>query len=693
MSKRNTITFFVSAFYLMVSHHELYSQTKRWDGEAGDSLWSNAVNWEDNNLPSASSDVLLDNSLMAEAYVVKFSSGTSAITVRSLEVTPGESRSITVLIPSENKAVPALSATAFPGIRLGTGAVLINASGAASGNAVAVSDSLRILNGGRFIQRSETAHATLVGRLAQSGGTENGIFEFDVPGGASYTVSISNRVYGTVIFRAAAAGGQKNYLSSGSGPLLVRGDFVIGAGAIWALNYSGICTIAGNAKIEGSWNLSSGIHSNTVKLLGDFECKGKVLESGTGNPLLEWGGAQTQHISVPGILQNDIGVHMNNPQGVQLQSSITVKRKMILSRGIVFSALDRMLVLDTACILQADSLAGNVFVHGPIRRKGILAHQSVRFPVGKGNTQRWLSLQDFTGDVTVEFMKEDPAILSSLKGEGISHISAIEYWKIAAANTTSGKVELSFDQVNSGGVSDLSALRVAGLVEGKWMNMGNIFVTGTAGSNGSVISQEIASIQSQGSYFTLASASSGVNTLPDDRIELRIIGRENGGSVEGLVTSTRRFTQWKIEAVQGDSAVKPIYHLQDPNGAERFSFHYSPPSDEKILYRACAFTDKENTACSKWVLHQLRPAVLPSFQLYPNPVRGRLRVSFHPLEPGKISFYLIGIDGRVHHQYHTDAKKGSNTFQLDLSGIGRGNYWLQCIFNGNAVRSRMVQVN
>jgi hypothetical protein len=40
---------------------------------------------------------------------------------------------------------------------------------------------------------------------------------------------------------------------------------------------------------------------------------------------------------------------------------------------------------------------------------------------------------------------------------GIDHLSKIEYWAIESPAPASAKVELSFDNVNSGGVTDLSA--------------------------------------------------------------------------------------------------------------------------------------------------------------------------------------------------------------------------------------------
>ncbi|MFM7838411.1 MAG: hypothetical protein ACKO6K_02495, partial [Chitinophagaceae bacterium] len=207
-----------------------FSQPLKWDGGGGDSSWTTAANWSEDRVPQSGDDVLLDNSLREANYLVILPAGNSSITIRSLVVSPSADHHIEVLLPKQNTAAPALSTTLAPGLVLSQGALFRNASGASSGNALAVSDSLRILKGGIFIQQSETAHAALVSRLSLAPGTEEGQFIFDVPGAASYTVSVSNRTYGILIVSSGAAGGKKNYLSSGSGPLLVRGQFEVGTG-------------------------------------------------------------------------------------------------------------------------------------------------------------------------------------------------------------------------------------------------------------------------------------------------------------------------------------------------------------------------------------------------------------------------------------------------------------------------------
>lgn len=655
---------------------EGYAQAVRWDGEAGDSLWNNPLNWEGNTLPGSGNDVWLDHSLLNTSYVVKLPEGTNGITIRSLVIASSETDTILVMVPPLNKAVPALATTTAPGIQLGRGGVLVNASGAASGNAITVSDSLRLLEGGRFVQRSETAHATLIGRLAQSPGTERGVVEFDVPGGASYTVSVSNRIYGTVMFNALAAGGQKSYLSSGSGPLLVRGQCIVGAGATWSLNYSGVCTVERELTIAGTLNLSTGTHSNVLKLKGDFSCAGKVTETGTGTPLFEWCGNAMQSVHMTGLCQNSIGFQLNNPAGVVLQTSLAVTGKLLLTRGVLYSTPDKLLVLDTGCIVQADSLANNVCIQGPVCKKGVGAQAFTYLPVGYGNMQRWVALKELTGNVTIEYVRADPAAISAVKGEGLSHVSSIEYWKVMANEPVRGKLVLSFDGVNSGGVTNLSTLRVASLVAGRWVDKGNTGCTGTAGANGSVTSETMDFSASQVNYFTLASSDPGSNILPDERIDLLIVPRKNNVWMEAFASGEGKFTQWTIERCRIGHQPEGIYTRQDSSGVHQVSFSYTPPANEPVLYRACTQLASGRALCSKWIRFQFVASASRKVECFPNPAGKQVIVKLEAATQGVLILRVIGLDGKTYQNTRSVVIAGMNTLKMDLSTVLPGMYWV-----------------
>jgi hypothetical protein len=150
-----------------------------------------------------------------------------------------------------------------------------------------------------------------------------------------------------------------------------------------------------------------------------------------------------------------------------------------------------------------------------MRKEDLSATAKFLFPVGKGNAQRWLSLTQATGNYTVEFFRENPRLISSLYDANLHHISSIEYWSVEADGTPAAQaqVKLSFNDPNSGGVTNLVALRVAQYIGGTWVSQGNVTTGGTAGSHGFVSSLMLNSFTATTKYFALASSSESFNPL------------------------------------------------------------------------------------------------------------------------------------------------------------------------------------
>jgi hypothetical protein len=172
-------------------------------------------------------------------------------------------------------------------------------------------------------------------------------------------------------------------------------------------------------------------------------------------------------------------------------------------------------VLEPGCSIIADTLSTGNFINGPMRKEGLLTATQFLFPVGKGNALRWLSLTQVSGNYTVEFFRDNPRLLCTNYENGIHHISSIEYWSVEADATPApqASIKLSFNDPNSGGVTDLAALRVAQLSGALWMNKGNTASSGTPGSNGFVTSQTLNIFSSATRYLALASSAESLNPL------------------------------------------------------------------------------------------------------------------------------------------------------------------------------------
>jgi hypothetical protein len=486
----------------------------RWDGGGGDGQWMNAANWTDDIFPTSTDDVLLDNSFVAGNYVIALPAGMQVVAVRSIIISPSGGDTIELILPATNVATPALiiSGPGY-GLMVDAGGIFRNVSGISSGQSVQVGDSLRVNNGGRYIHQTRGSHAASIAQvLSRAPGTERGVVEFDVPGTTGYTISASARVYGSLVLSANAAGLTRTYSSSGGSDLVIRGDMRLNGGVNYNLNLDGNIIIDGDLVHSGqTLNISSGGDSTIMKLKGNLIQSGILTETSGGLPVVELCGEMQQLITVSGSILNSVHVRMNNAAGAVLQSPLSLPWKLELMNGKITSTAANILTLLPGCALMADSMSNNSFISGPLRKEGLTGEHFL-FPVGKDIYMRWLGLKNASGNFTVEYFKSDPRQISATNEAGIDHISKLEYWTIDSDASTANP-ELSFADPNSGGVTDLSTLRVAQLNNNSWADAGNIAVSGMPGASGSVTGNNI-SFNPSTKYFTLAGSDASGNPLP-----------------------------------------------------------------------------------------------------------------------------------------------------------------------------------
>ena len=200
---------------------------KLWDGEANDGKWNSDSNWYPNGVPLATDDVILNNNFMSIPYTVTMPNGSGSIQISSLTIQSNALNPISLNIPDVNTASPAIS---LNNLIIGNGGILINNSGATAGNTFLINGNMKIENGGKYIHRTIRGNAYLISKLMNSANNKNGTMEFDVPGTAGYTLSLSGRSFGTLILSANKAGGKKTYSGSGNGNLTIYGNIETGTG-------------------------------------------------------------------------------------------------------------------------------------------------------------------------------------------------------------------------------------------------------------------------------------------------------------------------------------------------------------------------------------------------------------------------------------------------------------------------------
>lgn len=511
MSKSKTLL-----ISLLFAHFMSAGQV-RWTGLGGDGRWNNTANWFNNQLPAATSDVILDNTQQTGNYSVTLPNG--SVTVRSITLSPTSANTIELILPATNTSNPALTLSSTSNsLILNKGAVFRNSSGAAAGDPLSPAGTVWIGNGGRYIHNTPRSHTLIVSKLSTTTGTESGIFEFDVKGGGPI-ISFAGRTFGSLVLSARANGTSKAYNASGSTATLIRGDLVINDGVSFNLDLKATVTVKGNyLQNGGRFNLGSNANNTIVKIAGHLtQTKGDITTNTPGDlPTLELNGTHSQQVStVNNGVAGTVTFKVNNQAGIVLQTALSLPYRLQLTAGRISTSPANLLTLQAASVIQADTLASGNFIDGPLRKEGLLSTSQFLFPVGKGNTQRWLTLMQATGNYTVEFHQSSPYAKSTKYLAPIHHISSIEHWSVTAdaTNAPQAAIKLSFNDPNSGGVTDLSALRIARLMAGNWIDAGVAGFAGNAGSNGFVVSHPITGLGGTTQYFTLASTSRSFNPL------------------------------------------------------------------------------------------------------------------------------------------------------------------------------------
>lgn len=489
---------------------------KIWDGGGEDDQWNNPLNWVGDEVPAASDEAHLNNDILSSNYTVMLPAGATTTIVGAVRIAPSSGNVIALELPDNNIGIPGFIASGTKyGLIIEDGGIFRNASGAETGISVNISDSIRINNGGRYVHITAAGHAANVNVLSAAPGTEKGIMEFDSRD-LSTTLSLSGRIYGKLLLNAVSAGGTLNYTAAGTKGLTINSDMEIGPGVSFSLNFDDTISIHRDfIQRGGTVNLGNSSRKAVLSVEGDLlQTAGSVItETGSGESVILLSGNNEQKINMQGAVLNNIALVMNGAGGL-LQSPLYLPHRLQLIRGTITTSDTSLLTLLPSCSLKADSLTDGSFINGPLKKEGLLA-QDFLFPVGAKNKMRWIALKNASGSFSAAYRQGNPNILSPATGEGIEHISALEYWSIIAdALSSEAEVELSFYDPNSGGVTSLGDLRAARLVNGSWENAGSKAVTGSPGANGSVVSQMISGFSAGENYFTLASSIAGQNPLP-----------------------------------------------------------------------------------------------------------------------------------------------------------------------------------
>lgn len=253
---------------------------KLWDGQATDGLWGTASNWSPDGVPTASDDVLLDDSIVAGGYVVTID---VAATARTVQIgTPANTSTIALWVVSTSTLPLALSIAGDGGpgddFIVEKSGYWSNYSTAASGPVV-----------GPFSSSGQT------GRVKQGGFFQYGtVIDFDAscPADAVFfdegstvefwsdasATALPGRTFGNLAFYTLSP---TTFTLTGSEPLVVRDAFTIGSG------------VTLNSTLTGGFEANQGINNdgnggslgNTLAGSPGVRFSGNGSVIGVGTPL------------------------------------------------------------------------------------------------------------------------------------------------------------------------------------------------------------------------------------------------------------------------------------------------------------------------------------------------------------------------------------------------------------------------
>ncbi|MBX2922831.1 MAG: T9SS type A sorting domain-containing protein [Chitinophagaceae bacterium] len=457
------------------------------------------------------------------------------------------------------------------------------------------------------------------------------------------------------------------------------------------VSFAGIGSVR-DCIIQNDLNVLSGFFSfkpNSLGLhTGNFNIYGDILASGTS--YIDIGSAYMPGaVQLPGSSQTIGGgggsglIMLGNltvsNTSTTLLRPVAVSGTLSLQNGKMITSSTCLLTLTATAAIQScmhdythlpytDIGCDLSYVEGPIQKQGLSGNDFV-FPVGVNGKLRPAAVRNATGDFTVEFIRGDPYIdLGSTMGPGIHHTSHLEYWNIDASGTAG--IELSFFDPNSGGVTDMNALRVVRFDGIQWADQGVGGYLGSPGANGSITSSPVPGSGS----FTLAGALGYPNNpLPANPVIFN--ATVQGGNVL-LSWSVPDETSYKYYILERESApgiFVPASPLVYPQNIDNQMYNYidGNPVEGKNVYRLKLVKQDGEIVYSPVSTIYFRDK--PVLHVYPNPAREKIFIKI-PDSRSISNLVIVNISGsvakRVNTQYQT-------TVEIDVLNLLPGTYFIK----------------
>lgn len=443
---------------------------------------------------------------------------------------------------------------------------------------------------------------------------------------------------------------------------------------------------------------TNGTHSGNFNIYGDIICEdttyidiGSDNMSGAiqllGSDQIIGSGGGTGAITIKNLTVNNTRT--------QLSRDITVTDTLSLIHGIINTSSSALLTLAPTSVIEScmhdytnlpysNIGCDDSHIAGPIQKLG-LNNVDFAFPTGLNGKLRPVFLRNAAGSFIVEYKNADPYLnIGSVVGSGIHHISHIEYWTIEGSGAAG--VELSFYDPNSGGVTDMNALRVAQFDGTSWENTMVSNYMGTPGANGSVTS----SLLHQFGYFTLASSSN----YPNNPLPLEITGWKAIANTKGIILQWQSAGQtadngYIIEKKSGENGFQAASSLIPAKTSPPFHYGFtdSQPLPGENIYRI-RIIDKEgrisysNIINVFWTDNQ-------DIIIYPNPAQEKIFIKVPP-SSSIFTWLVVNINGTVVKRLNNNSL---TVVCVDISNLSPGLYYIKGVQKQSPLVIPFIKVN
>jgi hypothetical protein len=671
-------------FVTVITRAQVY-----WDGGGGDDQWSSALNWSTDAVPDSASHVILDNRVIAGNYTVMLPAGDMSTRVLSLAITPDALQSITLVLPPANTAMTGFQATGQgDAIVLNKGAVFRNASGASAGVPVSVvsTNFFRINDGGRYIHNTPRPHTDfLVSRLSTAPGTEDGIFEFDVPSTASYTISVSNRNYGHLVLSANASGGSKTYSASGINRFMIRGDLEINTNALlsYGANTDTIfiqknCTLYSGAV----FNISNSSNNTVICLRGNLDIRGTLTETGSSSGSVLWlNGTTQQSVAVNGNIINTIDVNLDNPAGAQLLANLSLPYQFTITQGNLVLGEYNVNVPFINQPGPASPSNNHIVTNGTGLLRMPVADSRI-FPVGPDATH-YNPVHIIPGSSAEYAVRVETGINPSISNPfpAVVNRTWTIHTSLNPANTPTIKLGFNAgDWVN--GFDTVLPADVGQWINGGWsVARSNLSITNT----GAQPAYEVAfdNVSSYNTGFIIGNRSFGLPVHFQIVCDAGITGP--GTTIRWRINDNRNVPGFELQRAGSDSVFRTIATLLSTPGKQDYVYDDPFSASDKLLYRVKAnLQTGEQRYSNTVVINRLLKGVRLR-HVMPNPVADRTILQVEAGKNERIDLRLIDRNGLIIRKWNLYVTKGYNAIELVLGGLPSGVYVLTSTAAANMI--------